>query len=57
MVEHGSPSEIASALTVSVNAVKSQLASIYRKLGVTSCMDAIETASRLDLFDKPDGPR
>lgn len=41
--------EIAALLFVSVNTVKSQLASAYRKLGVTTRADALATLARLGL--------
>jgi LuxR family maltose regulon positive regulatory protein len=42
--------EIARMLYVSVNTVKSQVQSIYRKLGVNSRHEAVEAARRLDLL-------
>ncbi|MGO4592195.1 response regulator transcription factor [Leifsonia sp. 2TAF2] len=44
LLETGSIAEIASALVVSSNTVKTQLRSIYRKLGVTNREDAIAVA-------------
>ncbi len=44
LMRHGSPTKIASELVVSVNTVKSQLRSIYRKLGVSSRDEAIAVA-------------
>ncbi|WP_307042621.1 helix-turn-helix transcriptional regulator [Agromyces ramosus] len=46
----GSTSQIASALFVSVNTVKSQVKSIYRKLGVNNREDAIAVAIARHLF-------
>jgi LuxR family maltose regulon positive regulatory protein len=42
--------EIAAALVVSINTVKTQVQSIYRKLGVKSRWEAREAAHRLDLL-------
>jgi len=42
--------EIAAALFVSVNTVKSQMQSLYKKLGVRSRDEAIQLARRLDLL-------
>jgi len=42
--------EIAVALVVSINTVKTQVQSIYRKLGVKSRWEASEAAHRLDLL-------
>jgi LuxR family maltose regulon positive regulatory protein len=44
LMETGSIAEIASSLVVSANTVKTQLRSIYRKLGVRSREDAIAVA-------------
>ncbi len=44
LMRHGSPTRIASELVVSVNTVKTQLRSIYRKLGVSSRDEAIAVA-------------
>ena len=41
--------EMAQELVVSVNTIKTQVQSIYRKLGVTSRKEARATARRLDL--------
>lgn len=45
--------EIAAALVVSPNTVKSQLRSLYRKLGVSSRVDALRALAAMD----PPGPR
>ena len=42
--------EIAGLLYVSLNTVKTQIQSIYRKLGVNSRHEAIERARQLDLL-------
>lgn len=47
--------EIAKRLFVTQNTVKTQLASIYRKLGVSSRSDAVAAAVRLGLLDPPTG--
>jgi len=47
LAETGSSSEIADALYVSVSTVKSQIQSIYRKLGVNSREEALAGASRV----------
>lgn len=44
LMRHNSPTRIASELVVSVNTVKTQLRSIYRKLGVSSRDEAIAVA-------------
>ena len=44
LMRHSSPTGIASELVVSVNTVKTQLRSIYRKLGVSSRDEAIAVA-------------
>lgn len=44
LMDHGSPTRIASELVVSVNTVKTQLRSIYRKLGVANRDEAIAVA-------------
>lgn len=46
---HTNP-EIAAALVVSINTVKTEVQSIYRKLGVKSRWEASEAAHRLDLL-------
>lgn len=46
--------ELASALFVSANTVKSQLNSAYRKLGVTTKDAAIQRVIELDLLRRPD---
>jgi LuxR family maltose regulon positive regulatory protein len=45
-----STAEIARTLYVSLNTVKTQIQSIYRKLGVNSRHEAVETARRLGLL-------
>jgi LuxR family maltose regulon positive regulatory protein len=45
-----SNSEIAATLVVSINTVKTQTQSIYRKLNVKSRWEASEIARRLDLL-------
>ncbi len=52
----GSAAEIAEALVVSSNTVKSQLRSLYRKLGVASREEALETARRTGLLSAQDVP-
>lgn len=47
---HASTTDIARSLEVSPNTVKSQLRSIYRKLGATSRQDALATAVREGLL-------
>ncbi|MFT4288775.1 LuxR C-terminal-related transcriptional regulator [Nocardioides sp.] len=51
LVDHASREEIAKVLTVSPNTVKTQLRSIYRKLGVTSREAAVRTAFEYHLLD------
>jgi ATP/maltotriose-dependent transcriptional regulator MalT len=46
---HRSTAELAAALHVSPNTIKTQLRSLYRKLGCTNRSDAIEVAVRLRL--------
>ncbi|GAA2224949.1 LuxR C-terminal-related transcriptional regulator [Herbiconiux moechotypicola] len=50
LLDTGSAAEIASALFVSVNTVKSQLRSLYRKLNVTSREEALIAAAELGLL-------
>lgn len=56
LAEHRSAAGIADALVVSPNTVKSQLRSIYRKLGVSSRRSALAVAVELGLLD-PTTPR
>nr|WP_300151493.1 LuxR C-terminal-related transcriptional regulator [Propionicimonas sp.] len=53
LAEHEGVRAIAQALVVSPHTVKSQLQSIYRKLGVTSREAAIAVAQELGLLDSP----
>ncbi|HJA04683.1 MAG TPA: LuxR C-terminal-related transcriptional regulator [Candidatus Microbacterium stercoravium] len=46
-----STKDLAARLHVSPNTVKTQLRSIYRKLGVSSWADAVSTARRLGLAE------
>lgn len=52
LVDHASRHEIAKLLTVSPNTVKTQLRSIYHKLGVTSREAAVRTALEYQLLDR-----
>lgn len=54
LMNHGSPNGIASELVVSVNTVKTQLRSIYRKLGVSSRDEAIAVALDRHLLSEQD---
>ena len=47
---HLSYAEIGERMYLSVNTVKSNLKSVYRKLGVGSRAEAVEMARRLDLL-------
>lgn len=49
IIEHGTVPATAAALFVSANTVKTQLAAIYRKLGVSTREEAVIVARRLDL--------
>jgi LuxR family transcriptional regulator, maltose regulon positive regulatory protein len=51
MPTHLSFSEIASAIVVSANTVKTQAQGVYRKLGVSSRREAVEAARKLGLID------
>ena len=51
LVSHDGAREIADALVVSPNTVKSQLRSIYRKLGVSSRRAALTVARELGILD------
>lgn len=51
IVEHGSSPAVAAALGVSVNTVKAQTRSIYKKLGVSSRADAIRKARSCGVLD------
>lgn len=50
IVDHGTVAEISAQLAVSENTVKSQLRSLYRKLGVSSRIAAVDAASRAGLL-------
>lgn len=52
MAEHHSINAIAQALVVSPHTVKSQLQSIYRKLGVSSRQSALVVAQELGMLDR-----
>ena len=54
LLTHSTTAEIARALFVSPNTVKTQLASIYRKLGVNGCKDAVGMAEKLHLVSSED---
>ncbi|MCD7101257.1 helix-turn-helix transcriptional regulator [Pseudoclavibacter sp. 13-3] len=53
LAEAKGPVQIAERLSVSVNTVKSQVRSLYRKLGVHGRDEAVAAASRLRLIDVP----
>ncbi|MFB9748486.1 LuxR C-terminal-related transcriptional regulator [Leifsonia shinshuensis] len=55
LLRHSSPTGIAAELVVSVNTVKTQLRSIYRKLGVSSRDEAIAVALDRHLLADRDG--
>lgn len=50
LMEHTTRTDMAAALYVSPNTVKTQLRSVYRKLGVTDRTEAIQRAIELDLL-------
>jgi len=52
LAAHPGAREIADALVVSPNTVKSQLQSIYRKLGVSSRQSALTVARELGLLGR-----
>jgi LuxR family maltose regulon positive regulatory protein len=52
---HLSYGQIGDELFVSVNTIKSNLKSIYRKLGVTSRSEAVDAATALGLLDEAAG--
>jgi LuxR family maltose regulon positive regulatory protein len=54
LMKTGSVAEIAAALVVSANTVKSQLRSVYRKLGVNNREDAIAVALTRNLLVERD---
>ncbi|MCK8478319.1 helix-turn-helix transcriptional regulator [Microbacterium aurugineum] len=54
---HTTTAEIAAALYVSPNTIKSQLRSLYRKLGCTTRDEAVSIASRLHLLTIEIAPR
>jgi DNA-binding NarL/FixJ family response regulator len=51
LVEAESTRDLAARLHVSPNTIKTQLRSIYRKLGVSSWADAVATAKRVGLAE------
>lgn len=57
LVDHGSNEKIAQALFVSVNTVKTQLRSIYGKLGVSSRREAVVAAHAMGLLEGRAGER
>jgi LuxR family maltose regulon positive regulatory protein len=50
LCSHLTYQEIAAALFVSVNTLKSHVRAVYRKLGVASRADAVDTGRRLGLI-------
>jgi LuxR family maltose regulon positive regulatory protein len=56
MPTHLSFSEIAAAIVVSANTVKTQAQGVYRKLGVSSRREAVDEARKLGLIDEGAGP-
>jgi LuxR family transcriptional regulator, maltose regulon positive regulatory protein len=57
MPSHLSFSEIAAAIFVSANTVKTQAQGVYRKLGVSSRGEAVNEAQRLGLVDAASSPK
>ncbi|WP_454301767.1 helix-turn-helix transcriptional regulator [Salana multivorans] len=55
LAEHQGIRAIADALVVSPHTVKSQLQSIYRKLGVSSGQSALTVAREMGLLRQPPG--
>nr|WP_241747846.1 helix-turn-helix transcriptional regulator [Microbacterium aquimaris] len=53
LAQHDTTAAIASTFHVSPNTVKSQLASVYRKLGCSKRDDAVRIAARLNLLAPP----
>ncbi len=53
VIEHHTQTDVAKALYVSANTIKTQLRKIYRKLGVTTREQAIQRAIELDLLNLP----
>ena len=51
LASHLPAAEIAAELFVSVHTIKSQQASLYRKLGTSSCSQAVARARQLGLLE------